>query len=226
MSYNMSIIKNDNNINEININNKKIASIYYGNILVYSSLNNIEIVFRDIDKNGNLTLATGNLTGYFDDIEIIGSSGLYYAFNGCIGITGSINFPNLTSIESSGLYYAFNGCIGITSVSFPNLTTIENDGLYFAFDGCTGITGSISFPNLITIENRGLYFAFQGCTGITSVSFPSLTFIGSNGLQYAFNICTGITEIHFRADAKNIVESTDGYSSKFGASNATIYFDL
>ena len=147
MSYNMSIIKNDNNINEININNKKIASIYYGNILVYSSLNNIEIVFRDIDKNGNLTLATGSLTGYFDDIKIIGSNGLFCAFHGCTGITGSISFPNLTTINTYGLGNAFDGC-------------------------------------------------------------------------------TGITEIHFRADVKSVVESTDGYSSKFGASRATIYFDL
>ena len=151
--------------------------------------------------NGKLISYQGGLTGYFDNIKTIGDHGLYSAFWNCTGITGGISFPNLTSIGSDGLYSAFDGCIGITGgISFPNLTTIGDWGFQYAFRGCTGITGGISFPNLTTIGDWGLYNAFWGCTGIT--------------------------EIHFRTDAKNVVESTDGYSSKFGASNATIYFDL
>ena len=153
-----------------------------------------------LDKNGNLTTWQGKLTGVFDEIKTIGSGSLYYAFYNCTGITGSVSFPALTTIGSSGLQHAFYGCIGITSISFPALTTIDSYGLYYAFRGCTGITGSISFP--------------------------ALTTIGSSGLADAFRVCTGITELHFRADAKSIIEAAGGYSSKFGASNATIYFDL
>ena len=170
----MSIIKNENTISEIIINNANISEIYYGNTLVHSSSIKIpKIVFRDIDENGNLTAATGDLIGLFDEIKTISSSGLYYAF----------------------------------------------------YD-CTGITGSISFPALTTIDSYSLYYAFGRCTGITSVSFPALISVGNSGLQHAFYGCTGITSIHFRADAKSIIEAADGYSSKFDASNATIYFDL
>jgi hypothetical protein len=45
-------------------------------------------------------------------------------------------------------------------------------------------------------------------------------------LGYAFSGCTGITELHFRSDAQTVIEAADSYSYKFGATNATIYFDL
>ena len=83
------------------------------------------------------------------------------------------------------------------------------------------------FDKIKTIGSGSLYYAFYNCTGITSsVSFPALISVGNSGLQHAFYGCTGITSIHFRADAKSIIEAADGYSSKFDASNATIYFDL
>ena len=144
----MGIVKNSSNISEVNINNKNISEIYYGNTLVYSSVPKIaEVVFRDIDENDNLTQATGSLDGLFNNIK-----------------------------------------------------TIDMYGLYYAFYNCTGITGNISFPALTTVNSNGLFFAFYGCTGIT--------------------------ELHFRADVKSAVEAANGYWNKFGASNATIYFDL
>ena len=80
--------------------------------------------------------------------------------------------------------------------------------------------------NIKTIGMYGLSYAFYKWPSITSVSFPALTTFNSNGLYYAFNECTGITELHFRADVKSAVEAAKGYSDKFSASNATIYFDL
>ena len=95
-----------------------------------------------------------------------------------------------------------------------NLTTCQGD--------LTGV-----FDEIKTISSGCLFYAFYNCTRITSsVSFPALTSVGSGGLADAFKGCTGITELHFRADAKSVIEAAGGYSSKFGASNATIYFDL
>ena len=250
----MGIVKKGDNISTLNIDNKNISEIYYGNTLVYSSSRIIEVVFRDIDENGKLTLATGSLYGLFDNIKTVGEYGLRYAFNGCTGISGSVSFPALTAVDTYGLENAFSGCTGITgSISFPVLTTIGKYGLKSAFNSCAGITGSISFPSLITVGDSGLYYAFAGCTSITSISFPVLTTVGSNGLSNtfygckgitgsvsfpalitvdtsglsnAFNGCTGITELHFRADAQSTIEALTEYSSKFGATNATIYFDL
>ena len=180
-----------------------------------------------VDEEGVVKTIEFDFTGAFDEITSIDIYGLYYAFSVCTGITGSVSFPELTTVESNGLYYAFQGCTGITgSVSFPKLTSIDTYGLYKTFGACTGIT-SISFPKLTSIDTYGLYYAFEGCTGITgSVSFPELTTIESNGLNYAFEGCTGITELHFRADAQSVIESQNGYSTNFGATNATIYFDL
>jgi hypothetical protein len=100
-------------------------------------------------------------------------------------------------------------------------------GLANAFSGCTGLTGSVSFPSLTSVGTTGLTNAFSGCTGLTgSVSFPSLTRVMTVGLSNAFKGCIGITELHFRADAQSVIKKSAGYSSNFGATNATIYFDL
>jgi hypothetical protein len=209
-----------------------------------------------VDENGVVKRIEGDITGVFDDALTIGRFGLYNAFYACIGVTGSVSFPKLTSVGDAGLDSAFYSCTGLTgSVSFPNLTSIGAYGLRAIFDTCTGITGSVSFPSLTSIGDNGLSNAFYGCTKLTgSVSFPELTSIGNYGLYYAFRGCTGltgsvsfpklttlgatfplddafygctkITEIHFRADMQATIEAQNDYSSKFGATNATIYFDL
>ena len=198
----MSIIQNNKKISNVYINNKKISKIYYNNKLIYQSQPlYAQIVFRNIDENGNISLPQENINNYFD---------------------------NITSIETRGLYYAFYNCSGLTgSISFPQLTSIGNYGLRSAFDGCSGLTGSISFPKLTSIGNYGLYYAFTGCSGLTgSISFPQLTSIGNDGLAFAFRDCGDITELHFRADMQSVIENQSDYSNNFGAYNSTIYFDL
>ena len=153
-----------------------------------------------VDKDGAAKPIEFDFTGGFNEITSISDYGLYQAFYGCTGITGSIDFPKLTSVGNRGLVDAFYGCTGITSVSFPNLTSIGDVGLYFAFAGCIGIKGSIDFPNL--------------------------TSIGDSGLDYAFSGCIGISELHFRADTQSVIEALSGYGNKFGATNSNIYFDL
>ena len=169
-------------------------------------VNNDEIIYLParytVDSEGNaICTHTFSLDHVFDECTRVADYGLFFAFSGCTDITGNVSFPKLTSVGYFGLQAVFQGCAGITgSISFPKLTSIDYCGLYYTFSGCTGITGSVSFPKLTSIGTRGLYYAFDGCTGIT--------------------------EIHFSADAQSTVEATGGYETKFGASNATIYFDL
>lgn len=72
---------------------------------------------------------------------------------------------------------------------------------------------------------------FNGCVGLTKEYFPFLTkfsgniALGTNG-SFMFQGCTNLTEIHFRTDVQAIIETMTGYSERFGAVNATIYFDL
>ena len=136
-----------------------------------------------------------------------------------------VEFPDLTSIGNSGMNSAFQGCSSITSISFPQLTTIDSSGMNSAFQYCTGIT-SVSFPQLTTIGQNGMNSAFRNCEKLESISFPALTQVTSPFNNYTFNGCDALTEIHFRADAQTAIEAMTGYADKFGAPNATIYFDL
>ena len=196
----MSLHLNGNTIGDMYVGGTKVGEAWLNGQKVYSSVppvSSINYLFRDIDANGNLTLATGALEDA-SKITVIANYGLYYAFYNCKGLTGSISFPKLTSIGDSGLYYAFYNCKGLTgSISFPKLTSIGNSGLQNAFYNCTGLTGSISFP--------------------------SLTSIGNSGLQDAFKNCTGITEVHFKSSLSGNSECT---ASNMGCTNATVYFDL
>nr|DAM10418.1 MAG TPA: leucine-rich repeat protein [Caudoviricetes sp.] len=200
--------------------------VEYKDVIVDVLKNPISRYF--VDENGIAKMIEGDLTNAFDDGLTVDEYGLYYAFYGCTRLTGSIDFPELTSVGEYGLSCTFDGCTGLTgSVSFPKLTSVRDYGLRYAFNNCTGLTGSVSFPELTSIGSSGLSNAFDNCKGLTgSVSFPKLTSVGDYGLSNAFNNCKGLTEIHFRADVKATIEAQYSYSSKFGATNATIYFDL
>ena len=71
------------------------------------------------------------------------------------------------------------------------------------------------------IDSIGDY-AFAHCSSLTSIHLPKVTSIGS----YAFDYCSSLTSIHFAAKNKETIEALSGFSSKFGATKATIYFDL
>ena len=58
------------------------------------------------------------------------------------------------------------------------------------------------------------------------MSFPKLTTLSTTGLDSAFDYCNKLTALHFKSSLRSTVEASTGYSNKFGATNATIYFDL
>lgn len=144
-------------------------------------------------------------------------------------VNGTLVFPDLVSIGQLGLYEAFHYAY-VSSISFPKLTTIGDSGLAHSFCECAAAT--ISFPELTTVGNSGMQYAFYNNKQVTTISFPKLSSIELNALgtsnssTYAFRNCTAITAIHFPEDMQSTVESMLGYSSKWGATNATIYFDL
>jgi hypothetical protein len=84
---------------------------------------------------------------------------------------------------------------------------------------------------LQSIGDKGMQYAFQYCKLLTTISFPSLTDVQTNSFSSstydgAFRNCTALTEIHFRADMQATIEAMSQYANKWGATNATIYFDL
>ena len=97
---------------------------------------------------------------------------------------------------------------------------MTNAKMETTFYNCTSLV-SVSLPKATLFESNG---AFYGCSSLPSISFPNVTRF--NMATSTFYGCTALTEIHFRADMQATVEALSGYSSKWGATNATIYFDL
>lgn len=158
--------------------------------------------------------------------------GLRNAFEGC-RIT-SLDLNSLESIGQGGMTNAFGACKSITSVDLSSLTTVDSQGMESAFCLCTGIT-SVDLSSLQSVGAEGLNKAFYDCYRLATISFPSLTEVSTHSFSsntdndtnnLAFSGCTNLTEIHFRADMQATIEGLDGYTNKFGATNATIYFDL
>lgn len=170
-----------------------------------------------------------DLTGVasFDEItQITTDSIAYNAFWGAYYLYG-VRFPKLTIID--GMYscqHMFSGCSALTFIDFPLLYTIDKVSCSSMFADCISLT-EVTFPSLYEVYNCDYMFA--NCISLQKISFPALQ-IDSSGVNRAFqsifNGCTALQEIHFRSDMQSTVSSWQGYSTKWGASNATIYFDL
>lgn len=139
----------------------------------------------------------------------------YNGFKGCTALT-DVNFPLL---RNSGQHFinTFYGCTALKNVEFPEMTNAKMETTFY---NCTSLV-SVSLPKATLFESNG---AFYGCSSLPSISFPNVTRF--NMATSTFYGCTALTEIHFRADMQATVEALSGYSSKWGATNATIYFDL
>ena len=144
---------------------------------------------------------TKTIDGVTYAVTAIGSN----AFDGCTGLTGSLNLPNsLTSIGTnafrncSGLTgnliipnsvttinnQAFKDCSGLTSLNLPNSLTSIGTGV---FRNCSGLTGNLIIPNSLTTINPQ---AFMRCSGLTSLTLPAS--VSSIGFL-AFSGCEGLT---------------------------------
>ena len=165
----------------------------------------------------------------FDRLERIETFGLYNVCYYCNNLRSPVFMPNLHYVAQNGLSGAFRGCISIETAFFPRLQTIEQSGLTSCFNGCTKLS-KIALPALESAGQLALGSSFSK-TGITTISFPSLVSITNNSFSAStFQGCTALTEIHFRKDMQESFEeiwsANTYYSNKFGATNATVYFDL
>jgi hypothetical protein len=172
-------------------------------------------------------------TGLDNVIEITGSYTFQRAYESCAKLQ-STSLDNLTRISGNyACQQMFNLGYGITSTGLHNLTSISgNNACDSMFDFCQE-NADMGLEKLESIS--GTYACqkmFRNNTKLTAAYFPMLTTVssadamGRNASSGMFAICTNLTEIHFRADAQVVIESLSGYASKFGATNATIYFDL
>lgn len=145
-----------------------------------------------------------------------------------------IDLPSLKTISGANACDSmFQYANGATGVNMAALTTISGTAVCRRmFANSPNIT-HVNIQSLTTIDgSNACQYMFQGDTGLTRADFPSLTTItnanalGTSSSNGMFAGCTGLLEIHFRADAQAVIESLTGYAKKFGASSASIFFDL
>lgn len=168
-------------------------------------------------------------TATFPDLTTIsGVSGCGYTFAYCNTLT-AFSMPNLNTLSGALCCWdMFSNCTQLTTADLSAITEVSGD------QACSGMfthcyaLNTIRFDNLSTVSgNLAFYQIFCSCSSLTTISFPKLTTISNtNAFTSAFFNCNALTEIHFRYDMKEIVEGLDGYAERFGATNATIYFDL
>ena len=140
----------------------------------------------------------------------------------------------LDNLEVISVYptQMFGGCTSLVSAYMPKLVRMDVDANTMNIGMFASLTSLTEFC-LDSFEGGNLNNTFKGCSKLTKGYFPMLTDVTATTLAPStsssygcFASCTGITELHFRADTQEKIEAANRYSSKFGATNATIYFDL
>lgn len=162
------------------------------------------------------------------------------------------SFPNTERIGSlsytplPNCFYNTHQCYkqeqaSINQFRFPVLTQIghtSSTSYYGAFktafistSSSTYHYGEILLPELTMAYCKSSNPSnghFNGCNALNKVYLPKLSNIGTGTTysKYMFSSSTNITEIHFGIENEATIQAMDGYASKFGATNATLYFDL
>ena len=153
---------------------------YFPNITLFD-IRTIESVscgrsFAKIFQNST-NLTSIDLSG----LKVIDSTGggsdsaaFSYAFDGCTGLTGSINLSSLETItQSYACSYMFRNCTGLTSIDLSSLTTVSgNSACSYMFSGCTGLT-VLNFPKLTTVSAASVFSNMLANTSGVTVHFPS-----------------------------------------------------
>lgn len=156
----------------------------------------------------------------------VGSNGLQSAFRSTA--LASLSLPNLYEIGSYSLTDVCSGCSSLTSASIPALSYIPMYGLQRAFQNSS--LASFDVSNVSQIGQYGLSSAFAN-TQITTLSFNNLREVNrqafGSGTGWSGGAFVGLNiELHFPQNMQATIEAMSGYSNKWGATNADIYYDL
>lgn len=176
--------------------------------------------------------------------NISGSECLYGAFKNTN--ISSVDFSSLKTISGTrAMEDILRQSTYLASIDFSALTTIglnsasgDYGHFYNAFQNCSSLT-VLSFPSLEFIYCTGLYNTSLGTFAennyVEKMYFPKLRTItygdgaslsDQGACKFVFYGCTSLTELHFAAANQSAIEASPGYSTAWGASNVTIYFDL
>lgn len=187
----------------------------------------IDLLLGGVDSAGKYVVPTTGFVLDMAGVKSIPISGLFGKFMRAINITKA-DMSSVESIGDYGCYMMFRSCRNMTSADLSGVKTLTTESMYQMFYDCVALV-DVDLSLLTSCGNNSLAAAFYKCPALKKISFPSLTTVTSTSFgsgSYAFSGCTAMEEIHFRADMQATVEAMQGYSTKFGATDATIFFDL
>lgn len=159
-----------------------------------------------------------------------------------------LEFDCLEEINKDKAFNSF--CFGRTNVKggFKRLKKVHGKEVFYNAFSSTKISPDETFPALEVVSGNGTFYNFknmrandvmvfskiQKVTGGTA-SF-SATFICWSSVIWKLPSATelsgyvfysgGASEVHFAKAHKEMLEACEGYDYKWGATNATLYFDL
>ena len=151
-------------------------------------------------------------------------------FNICGNLISLIynDFIDKKTIYAYSFWHLFNNCtrlINASNLVLPAtiLTTCCYDSM---FNYCTGLVSAPELP--ATKLANGCYDSmFNYCTGLVSAPELPATTLASACYNSMFYNCSNISELHYPASLENDSTFKSMYGSPwFGATNATIYYDL
>ena len=131
--------------------------------------------------------------------------------------------------------WAFRSAFDGEATGLYNLRIINGVHACYCMLGYNNFLTDIQLDSLESISgDAACQQMFRDCMHLKKAYFYSLTSVtpanalglGTDWESGIFAWCDNLVEIHFRADAKATIEALDGYAIKFGATYATIYFDL
>lgn len=189
----------------------------------------IDNIIGNLDANGDYVRPTEEFDLVFDGLKRLNTHyTLYLRFARQTGLR-NVYMPDLTRVQGT---YALREIFQEASIKrfyAPKLVTVPgNTCLYKMFYSAAGLV-HVDLAALETVyyggSNQGMGYAF-GLTGLKTMYFYSLTNVGKYAFDNLFYNNKNIEEVHFRMDAQAVIESLNQYGSKWGGTNATIYFDL
>lgn len=188
---------------------------------------------------------------YAPDLKELSSYLFYKAFYFSYADTAVFGIETIRDSWSDVFEYAFAGSGRVRDIRFLELKSIHAYyGLSSICEGCT-VDTSTMFPKLEEIsgtkalgdfckdlvDNTALFPKVKKITGGTSAySATFYTYSGYKTAVFKFPEATEFTgyifsstfagEIHFAVANQSAIEACDGYDKKWGATNASIIFDL
>jgi hypothetical protein len=146
-----------------------------------------------------------------------------------------VDFGHVESLGLSDHYYWFGGC---KKLKRSGLRFVKRWSSYGPNATATIMWRAYQTSGVEEIECDCLeqvygyaQNTFNGCP-IISAYFPMLHdlnhahSLGNSTSNGIFQACNSLFDIHFRKNMQTTIEKQTAYTAKFGAKNATIYFDL